>query len=408
MNSHMIFNVRIVTPAEVIESGSVFVQDGLIMSVERAKIKRIPKGLHCIDGQGKWLIPGIIDLHNDSIEREIEPRPNALIPLDIALFSLESRLLSHGITSVYHSLAFMEGETAVRTAPMVVANVREINSLKQHGLIRHYVHARYDITEKGFYSILTAMIEAEEVQLVSFMDHTPGQGQYQQIDVFRDYYGKKHPHLDAAAINRLIEKRQAKAKGRDVVQLIDLIAERACRYNVPIASHDDDSCEKVASMRQRGVTISEFPINLETAVFAATEGMRVVVGAPNIIRGLSNSGNMKAIDAINHNAAHILCSDYISSSILHAVFQLHHRHGLGMPEAVNMATINPAKAVRVDHRLGSIEPGKVADFILINETAGIPFVDQVFVNGFEVLRKDRSYSGRIGVDSFKRQERACL
>jgi alpha-D-ribose 1-methylphosphonate 5-triphosphate diphosphatase len=408
VNSHMIFNVKIVTPAEVIENGAVFVQDELIVSVERGQSKKISKGLHCIDGQGRWLIPGIIDIHNDSIEREIEPRPNALIPMEIALFSLESRLVSHGITSVYHSLAFMEGETAVRTAPMVVANVREINDLKQHGLIRHNVHARYDMTESGFYAILTGMIEAEQVQLVSFIDHTPGQGQYKQIDVFRDYYRKKHPHLDEAAVNSLIEKRQSKTQTADAVHLIDMIAERACKYNIPIASHDDDSCEKVAFMRERGVTISEFPIDLKTAVTAASKGMHVVVGAPNIIRGRSNSGNMRAIEAIAHNAAHILCSDYMSSSILHAVFQLHHRHGLGIVDAVNMATINPARAMRADQRLGSIEPGKAADMILINETAGIPFVDRVFVNGFAVLHKERSYSRKIDADAVSRQERACL
>lgn len=408
MNSHLIFNVKAVTPAKVLENATVLVQDGLIVAVEPAMTNRIPKGLHLVDGQGKWLLPGIVDLHNDSIEREIEPRPNALIPVDIALFSLESRLMGHGITSVYHSLAFMEGETAVRTAPMVAANVREINRLKRYGLIRHRVHARCDITEPNFYPLLSGMIETGQVQLVSFMDHTPGQGQYKRIDVFRDYYVKKHSHLDAAAVDQLIEKRRSKAKEYDSVQLIDQVAECSRRHDVPLASHDDDSREKVAFMKARGVTISEFPVDLQTAAAAAAEGMHVVVGAPNIIRGGSNSGNMRAIDAIGRSAAHILCSDYISSSILHAVFQLHHHHGLAMADAVNMATLSPARAVRLDHLLGSVEPGKAADLVLIDEQAGIPFVDRVFVNGFQVLHKDRAYSARINAADFDLGKRVCL
>ncbi|MDR3566011.1 MAG: alpha-D-ribose 1-methylphosphonate 5-triphosphate diphosphatase [Negativicutes bacterium] len=407
MNSHLLFNVSVVTPREVIENGAVFVHNGLIEAVGTMP-RKIPQGYSAIDGQGRWLIPGMIDLHNDSIEKEIEPRPDALIPVDIALFALEGRLVSHGITSVYHSLAFMEGETAVRTAPMVTFNIREINRLKHLGLIRHQIHARYDITEKGFSAILTDMIEKGQVQLLSFMDHTPGQGQYWKMDVFRDYYAKKHPHLGEAGIDQLIEKRRSRTQAGNNNEMLDLIAERAGRYNLPVASHDDDSPDRIAFMKKKGVTISEFPVNLETALDAATQGMHVVVGAPNIVRGISNSGNMRALDAIGNHAAHIICSDYMSSSMLHAVFQLHNKHGIAMSEAVKMATLNPAKAVGCDDRLGSIEAGKVADMALITEIDGLPFVEQVFVAGYQVMCKKRSYAQCIGMNSYQQGERVCL
>jgi alpha-D-ribose 1-methylphosphonate 5-triphosphate diphosphatase len=114
----------------------------------------------------------------------------------------------------------------------------------------------------------------------------------------------------------LIKHRQAKSGTADMVEVIDFIAKRAAKYNIPMASHDDDAPNKVSFMKQRGVTISEFPTNLETAKYAGQQGMHVVVGAPNVIRGVSNSGNMKAIEAIQNNSAHIICSDYMSSSVL--------------------------------------------------------------------------------------------
>lgn len=401
MNTLLLFDVAVVTPEKVIEKGTVFIRDGLIESVARTSPRNVPRRCPVVDGQGKWLLPGLIDLHNDSIEREIEPRPNALIPVDIALFSLESRLLSHGITSVYHSLALMEGETAVRTAPMVSHNISEINRLKTRGLIRHQIHARYDITAKGFAPMLTDMMGKRQVHLVSFIDHTPGQGQYRNIDAFRAYYAKKHPHLDEAGLDQLIEKRRLGAGAIDN-EATELIADLARKFNLPVASHDDDSPEKVAYMRQKGATISEFPITLETARFAASQGMHVMVGAPNIIRGISNSGNMKALDAIKNSAADILCSDYISSSMLHAVFQLHKIHGIDLAQAVRMATLNPAKAAKCDHRLGSVEPGKVADLVLVNEVDGLPFVEQVFVSGYQVMLKERTFAQYIEADCFEK------
>lgn len=406
MNSHLIYNANIVTPREVVENGSVLVDDGIIAAVEGGRPRKIPKWCNPVDGQGRWLIPGIIDLHNDSIEKEVEPRPHALIPLEIALFSLESRLLGHGITSIFHSLSFMEGDTGARSFAMVTANIDKLNSFKKHGLIRHFIHARYDVTHKMFCAPLIDMIEADKVHLISFMDHTPGQGQYKDIEVYRRAY-KKFAGMDDEAFMGIVAAKQRRAQAVNVIGFIDMIADRARRHNLPMASHDDDSGERIAFMKQRGVTISEFPVSLAVARQAAREGMSVVVGAPNIIRGVSNSGNMKAIDAVNNHTAHIICSDYLPSAILHAVFRLYRRHGLGLAEAVNMATLNPAKAIFKDKELGSIEPGKAADLVLVREMAGIPFVDRVFVKGLCVLSSERSLCGRINGEGYDRREREC-
>jgi alpha-D-ribose 1-methylphosphonate 5-triphosphate diphosphatase len=319
MSNYIISNVKVVTPEKVINNGYVYIKNGIIECVEAGGATHNRLKYPVIDGKGKWLIPGIIDIHNDAIEKEIEPRPNALFPLEIALFSLESRLLSHGVTSIYHSLSFIDGDSGVRNSERIVSNIEGINRLKKHGIIRHSIHARYDITEKKFCPILINMIENGNIQLVSFMDHTPGQGQYKKLEEFEKFVAK-YRNLDAESVKKLVESRLEKSRDGEILEFIDMLAEKAKKHGIPMASHDDDSPEKIALMKNKGVTISEFPIDIETAEAAAKEGQHIVVGAPNIIRGISNSGNMRAIDAVMRGYAHIICSDYLPSSILQQFF----------------------------------------------------------------------------------------
>lgn len=384
MNNHVISNVNVVTPHGIIHNGNVYVKGGIIECVEAAGAHNRRFGCPVTDGRGRWLIPGIIDIHNDAIEKEIEPRPNALFPLEIALFSLESRLAMHGVTSIYHSLSFIESDSGIRNIKSIVSNVDGISSLKRLGFIRHNIHARYDITENNFCPVLINMIEAGKIQLLSFMDHTPGQGQYKRIEDLEKFM-VKHRNMEPDAVKKLIESRKNKSTDARIVDFIDLLSERAKRYGLPMASHDDDSHEKIRIMKKRGITISEFPIDMESAEAASMEGMHIVVGAPNIIRGISNSGNLRAIDAVKRGLAHILCSDYLPSSILHAVFILNYKYNLPLHEAVNMATLNAARAIGVDKELGSVECGKKADLVLVNELEGLPFVESLFVNGIKVL-----------------------
>ena len=389
MDRCIINNVKIVTPGEIIEKGSLFIDNGIISSINASPVYPENTSIKIIDGQGRWLLPGLIDLHNDSIEKEVEPRPHVLIPMEIALFSLESRLVNHGITSIYHSLSILEGESAVRTEDGVISNINEIHRLKKYGIIRHRVHARYEITEMKFCPILTGLMDRKLIDLISFQDHTPGQGQNNDLEGYRKIMRRK---LSVEAYQKLMEreKRQivAKASGR-VDKFIDILAEKAQKNGLSMASHDDDSRETIIKMKSKGVTISEFPVNLEAAKAASEENLYVMVGAPNIIRGSSASGNLRAIDAIRHRAAHIICSDYISPTMLHALFHLHYTYGIDLVEVVKMATLNPAKAVGIGDTLGSIEKGKLADLILVKEIDRIPFVDHVFVNGVMVMRQKR-------------------
>jgi alpha-D-ribose 1-methylphosphonate 5-triphosphate diphosphatase len=155
--------------------------------------------------------------------------------------------------------------------------------------------------------------------------------------------------------------------------------------NIPMASHDDDSEEKIRWLKEMNINISEFPVNVDAACAARQSGIHVCLGAPNVLRGNSHSKNLSARDAVSSGYGDILCSDYSSMTILHAVFTLHKHDILPLHEAVNMASINPAKAVGISDKTGSIEEGKEADLIMVDTGEEIPRIVKTFVAGREVF-----------------------
>jgi len=331
-------------------------------------------------------LPGFIDLHNDGIEQEIEPRPHAIFPLAVALSSLESQLVSHGITTIFHSFSFMDGREGTLHPEGLEPAIRDLNGLRRTGTIRHLVHARYEIVEVHHYERLRRLIDDRQVSLVSFMDHTPGQGQYRDVQHLVNYYVRKY-HAQPWEVDAIIKERERKAGNPAVSETLARLVAHAQKAGLPLASHDDDSPEKVQQMRARGVTISEFPVDMPAALAASACGMHVAVGAPNVLRGKSTNGNLSALEAIGSNAVDILCSDYYSPSLLHAVFRLSNEGIMTLPAAVRMVTVNPARAAGIDSELGSLEVGKRADMILVNESGSAPSVIAAWVSGHRVYEK---------------------
>jgi alpha-D-ribose 1-methylphosphonate 5-triphosphate diphosphatase len=385
MSETIISNVRIVTPTDVIEGGTATVKDGRILSLLR-KRARHTSGAEEVDGQGRLLLPGFIDLHNDGIEQEIEPRPRAVFPLAVALQSLETQLVGHGITTIFHSFSFMDGREGTLHPEGLEPAIRELNRLRRTGVIRHLVHARYEMVEVHHFDRLCRLIDDRQVSLVSVMDHTPGQGQYRNPEHLVSYYTRKY-NTPRGEIDAIIAEREKKAGNPAVDDTLEKLIAHARAAGLRIASHDDDTAEKVSRMHARGVTISEFPVDMRAATAAARWGMHVAVGAPNVLRGQSTTGNLSARDAIAQNAVDILCSDYYSPSILHAVFRLFHDGAMTLPDAVRMATGNPARASGLGGELGSLEVGKRADMILVNDSAGIPSVTAAWVGGQRVYER---------------------
>jgi alpha-D-ribose 1-methylphosphonate 5-triphosphate diphosphatase len=385
MRDTIISNVRIVTPIAVIEGGTVTVKDGRIAALIKGRARQTADADE-VDGQGRLLVPGFIDLHNDGIEQEIEPRPRAVFPLSVALQSLETQLVGHGITTIFHSFSFMDGREGTLHPEGLEPAIRELNRLRRTGVIRHLVHARYEIVEMHHFDRLRRLIDDRQVSLVSLMDHTPGQGQYRNVQHLVNYYVRKY-NSPRGEIDALIAEREKKAGNPAVDETLGRLAAHACAAGLPLASHDDDSAEKVARMKAHGVTISEFPVDMSAAMAAAQSGMHVAAGAPNVLRGQSTTGNLSALDAIRRSAVDILCSDYYTPSLLHAVFLLFNEKIMPLPDAVRMVSRNPARAAGMSGYLGSLEVGKIADMLLVNEGAGSPSVVTAWVGGHKVYER---------------------
>jgi len=380
-------NVRCVTPFAVMESGFVTVRDGRIVSL----LPEGPRaGRHAdqvvVDGHDRLLLPGLIDLHNDGIEQEIEPRPRAVFPLSIALRSLESQLVSHGITTIFHSFSFMDGREGTLDPQILEPTVRELNRQRRTGIIRHLVHARYEMAEVHHVDRFRRLIEGGFVNLASFMDHTPGQGQYRNPEYLVNYYARKY-HAAREDVEAIMRERLAKAGSPAVDAALSTLSACARAAGIPVASHDDDSPQKVARMHSLGVTISEFPVELSAARAALSSGMHVAVGAPNLLRGGSTTNNLSAMEAVRADCADILCSDYYSPALLNAVFKLAREGALPLADAVRMATLNPARAAGLDGVLGSLEAGKRADLILVNDDGELPSVVEAWVGGRRVYQR---------------------
>ncbi len=358
--SVVIANARVVTSEAVLDRTSVRVEQGRIVEIGEVAPRA---GDRRIDTAGQWLMPGFIDLHSDAIEKAIEPRPKTFFPVDVAVFELDKKLAAAGVTTMYHSLSFAEQEVGLRSNNMAADILRHINRFAPQLRVRTRVHARFEITDTAAVPILNQLIDDGEVHLLSFMDHTPGQGQFKTMKSFKDYYGPVYKKSDEEMEQIISRKQEAKNNGAEA-NIRDLHAH--CVANrVATASHDDDCPEKVAWLRELGIGLSEFPVNLEAAEAAHTLGMKTLVGAPNVMRGRSQGGNLSARDAIAEGWGHILCSDYAPLALLHAVFALEECGLLSLPEAVRLASLNPAEAVGLGDETGSISVGKAADLILV-------------------------------------------
>ena len=363
-------NANIVLPDEVLENASLTVEDGVISRIDGGA-----SGGYKIDANGAYLLPGMIDIHSDHIEQEMEPRAGSVMDISFALHEQERQLINNGITTIYQSLSLWKAsgkQRASREAAFQEKVIGEIvNAAKSARLITHRLHLRFDILNLDIIPSLTDMLNKGYVSLLSFMDHTPGQGQYRDLEKHRAYIKSINPAVSDAEINERLEARM-RAEKVPQEKLID-IAKLAKSMGVSIASHDDDSSQKVdfvSGMLQ--ATISEFPVELDVARYAKKSGMATLGGAANIMLGKSHSGNLSAAEGILDGSVTMMCSDYYPPSMLQAVFKLHREYGMPLHECVKLATLTPAKAVGIDETVGSIEEGKQADLILVDASDEYP------------------------------------
>ncbi|MFC0241786.1 alpha-D-ribose 1-methylphosphonate 5-triphosphate diphosphatase [Rhodopseudomonas telluris] len=373
-------NARIVLADRVIEHGWLAVADGRIAEIGDSGV---PAG--GLDMGGDLVIPGLIELHTDHLEAHYMPRPKVQWNPVAAVVSYDGQLATCGITTVLDSLRVWREEGAEDVDGQAIVLAGAISAARDAGLLRadHFLHLRCEIPMPNVVDEAKELIDRPDIRLMSLMDHTPGQRQFRDEEKLRDYYrgkgaGMTDAELDVMFARRLYCKENyADANMRAIVAL-------AHQHAIPLASHDDTTEENVVEAIRDKVAVAEFPTTLEAARRLHEAGIDILMGAPNVVRGGSHSGNIAAIDLAREGLLDILSSDYIPSSLLMAALQLPLRApAIDLPAAVRTVTKAPAEAVGLPDR-GEIAVGKRADLIRVHVAHDVPAVRSVWREGHRV------------------------
>lgn len=386
-----ILNANIISLDKILEKHGIIIKNDRIEEIFPMAELKTPiinnKNVVYYDAKGAYVSAGFIDIHSDNIETVVQPRPTSVMDFKMALAEHEKQLVNQGITTMYHALSFLRNNGSamkdkVVRMPDKMREMAEIikNLHEKNHLIRHRFHCRFDLRNCEGYDTLMDYIDKDYIHLLSFIDHTPGQGQYRDLENYRKILSGHHPDMKEDELGKLVESRMEVPKLS--IEKIEQTAQKAHERGIPIASHDDDSIEKIEYVKSiLKADISEFPVELEIARKAKEKGMLVVMGAPNVLMGKSHSGNLSAIEAILDGSADILVSDYYPSSLLHSVFKLYFQNNIPLWQSMNMVTLNPAKSVGINKDFGSVEVGKKADLLLIKVVDEEPYITKVFIDG---------------------------
>lgn len=375
-------NARMVLRDGLLEGG-LAVDNGTIAEVSPAS-GRAGGSLSDVDFQGDYLLPGLVELHTDNLEKHFLPRPGVKWPAQAAVMAHDAQIVGSGITTVFDALRI----GSVRGDEELPNNVKElagaIRTAQDSNLLRaeHLIHLRCEISSSDVVDHLEQNLPREHVRLISVMDHTPGQRQFASLDTYRLYYQGKHGMSDAEMERFMQEQLNAhalysEANRRRIVEM--------CRdRDIPIASHDDATLAHAAEAADDGMSIAEFPTSIEAAEASRGHGLKILMGAPNVVRGGSHSGNVSALALAKRGLLDVLSSDYVPCSLLHAAFMLAEQvPDVSLSQAVDMVTATPARAAGLQDR-GEIAAGQRADFIRVTLSDGHPVVRSVWRQGVRV------------------------
>ena len=371
-------NARIVLRDEIV-LGTVVLNGTAITEVQPG-----PSQLAgAIDMDGDVLIPGVIDLHTDNLERQVQPRSNARWPSRSAMVAHDAQCAAAGVTTVLDALCLGDlgfEKDRIRTFQ---DGVLDGDALAHTGLLKseHYLHLRCELPAMDLLELLDPVADHPRVRMISLMDHSPGVGQYFNIDRYRAMRAKDG--VDAATIERRIgELLEQRAIWRDPNRRAML--QRVRPGGAVLASHDDRTPEEIDENHRDGIRISEFPVAMAAAKAAKAHGMEVIAGAPNIVRGGSHSGNVAAADLVREGAVDAFASDYVPASLVEAAFGCVQETGITLPQGVALVTDRPARMAGLTDR-GRIEAGLRADIVRIRVHDGLPIVRQVWRAGERVI-----------------------
>jgi len=368
-------NARIVLEDRILD-GTLVLRDGLV-----ADISEGPSAAG-EDMEGDYLLPGLVELHTDHLEAHYSPRPGVRWEKTAAIQSHDAQVVTSGITTVFDCLRMgSDGESGFEKGEMramadAIAGAQNEDRLRAE----HLIHLRCEVSTDNVLDHYEEFENDPLVRLVSLMDHAPGQRQFQTLDQYILYHKKKRGLTDEEF--DAFCKRQRDLSARYAKPHRDAIAASCAARGISIASHDDATLDHVEEAIGYGIRLAEFPTSIAAAKASHGAGMSVLMGAPNVVRGRSHSGNIAARDLAGLGVLDVLSSDYVPFSLMHAPFILADE-GMDLPKAIAMVSTTPARTVGLDDR-GAIAEGLRADIVRVRRPSGVPVVRSVWRQGRRV------------------------
>lgn len=376
MKQRTIRNARIVAGDEEF-TGCVVINNGLIQSVDRGT----SAALGAEDWGGDWLMPGLVELHTDNLEKHLSPRPGVLWNAHSAMTVHDAQCAAAGITTVLDSVVIGDLDEGGPRCQTQHTSIAALHQCRDEGLMRieHLLHLRCELSAPDMLEVFHQYVDDPLLRLVSMMDHTPGQRQWRDLVSYRRYSERNGRYTDQE-FEATIAQRRADQQAYSLPHR-QVIVQSCQSSTVPLASHDDTLVSDVDQAVQEGVGMSEFPTTLAAAEAARAAGMAIIMGGPNMVKGGSHSGNVSAAELAQSDLLDIFSSDYVPSSLLLATFMLGQMEQWTLPKAVRTVTRNPARAIGLEDR-GEVAVGQRADLLRVRmNRAGTPSVLETVFGG---------------------------
>lgn len=370
-------NAALVLPDRVMQ-GSLVLRGGRIVDVQPGH-SAVPGA---IDLDGDYLMPGVVDVHTDNLERQVQPRTSARWPSRSAMLAHDAQCAAAGVTTVLDALCLGDLGFEKERIKTFRDGVADLTALAPTGLLKadHFLHLRCELPAEDMMALVDPVADNPHVRMISLMDHSPGVGQYADLDRYRAMR-RKEGAKEAFIERRISELTELRARMRGPNRAA-LLA-RVAGLDVTLASHDDRTEEEIAENFADGIRLSEFPVSMVAAKAARAIGMEVIAGAPNIVRGGSHSGNVAAADLVRERVVDAFASDYVPAALVEAAFLTAAQTGISLPEAVALVTDKPARMARLPDR-GRLEAGLRADLVRVRLHEGQPVVREVWRTGERV------------------------
>lgn len=370
-------NYRLQLPFEEV-LGTLTVENGIISDIQPGISSRGQ------DGGGDYLMPGLIELHTDNLEKCMSPRPGIRWPLEAAAVYHDRDLASAGVTTVCDAIAVGD---AAAGSPRLTEFSPMIDVICQgqadgRFAVEHLLHLRCELSFEKAYEVTERYADNPLLSIISLMDHTPGQRQFVRIDKFKEYYMGKHG-ITPAQMEEFITLRQEEQQKYAPKNRQALIALSHAK-GISLATHDDATIEHVQEAIENKAVIAEFPTTLEAAKVAHDAGLQVLMGAPNLVLGGSHSGNVSAMELVLQDLVDVISSDYVPQSLLQSIFLIARKTGKPIYETMRLVNTNPAKSIHLFQDRGSLEVGKRADLITVHDDGIVPRLTSTISHGKRV------------------------